>query len=296
MASNWNPVISVAIAVDAPAGAPILLRGALSHTTDTAADIGFDGVELHFRHPDEIDWDVLAARLRARNLKLTSIGTGRIFTVDGLSLSDSRANNAEAAERRLEAMIDKASMFRADVIIGCARGMLLADGPAGRSAAYARLVAALKRLSAYAANRGCRLLVEPISRSEIDNINTVQQLLKLLDDIGSPNAWAHLDTYHLWMEDQDILASIKLAASRLGHIHFADSQRLAPEKGNLDFRSFLQTLRAVGYSGAIAFEYPPLPADECARRAQRGQEGPTTEEQIEAASFGLRHIRSLLDC
>lgn len=292
MADSWKPVLSVAIALDAPVGAPIVLRGPLSQTVNVAADIGFDGVELHFRQVDEVDWEELRSLLRRRNLTLTSIGTGRLYTVDGLSLSDSRADVVEAAERRLEAMIDEASAFGADVIVGSVRGTLLADGPEGQAGAYGRLVAALARLSSYAERRGCRLVVEAISRSEMDSINNTHQLLELLDDVGSPNVMAHLDTYHLWMEDQDIVGSLRLAGAKLGHVHFADSKRVAPGNGNLNFVAILQTLKEMGYSRTIAFEYPPMTMG---RRPEGARRGPTAEEQFESALLGLCHVKACLE-
>ena len=69
-----------------------------------------------------------------------------------------------------------------------------------RAAQWARAVASLKAGAAYAAERSVRLAIEPLNRFETDLINTVDQGLKLLADIGAKNAGLLLDTFHMNIE------------------------------------------------------------------------------------------------
>lgn len=287
MNDRWEPMISASLAIKAPPCAPILLRGPLSMTVDMAAEIGFSGIELHFGTVDEIDWGLLDGRLKDRDLRLTSIGTGRIFTVDGLSISDADVCVAEAAEARLISMIDKVAGYGPEIIIGSVKGRLSAD-PAGREKAYSRLVLSLGRLARYAGEKGCRLAVEAINSTESDNINTTDELIRLIDDVGSAFVRAHLDSYHMLAEKEDIARSVKRAGARIGHVHLADSKRMAPGLGTINFKEFLEELKHIGYKGVLAFEYPP---DE---KGSQAEEDPDKKKQARFAKVGLDYIKGCL--
>jgi sugar phosphate isomerase/epimerase len=50
------------------------------------------------------------------------------------------------------------------------------------------------------------------------------------------------------------------AARSISHVHVADSNRLAPGQGRINFREVLQGLKAVGYDGWLSLEIKQ-PAD-----------------------------------
>lgn len=251
-----------------------------------ASRMGFEGIELHFGDVSEIDWDELDGLLVTHQLKLTSIGTGRIFTIGRRSLSDSDEDSRRTAITKLFGMIDKVSKYRAIIIIGTVKGKLGPRGSKERQEAYGRLVASLKEVSAYAQGKSCRVVVEGINRLESDNINSTLELLQLIDDVSSPNLCAHLDTYHMFMEGEDIEVSVKMAAERIGHIHFADTDRKAPGQGKIDFRAVFKALNDAGYRGVIAFEYIPIEAG-----TQNSVELPAYEQE-KYSKLGLDHLRS----
>ncbi|MDR1932918.1 MAG: TIM barrel protein, partial [Spirochaetales bacterium] len=47
--------------------------------------------------------------------------------------------------------------------------------------------------------------------------------------------------------------------SRVGYIHFADSNRLAPGSGHFDFKSVFDALKLVRYEGWASVEILPRP-------------------------------------
>lgn len=285
----WSPVMTAPSALEAPADAPLLFRGPVDWIVNAAADAGFEGVELHFRAPEEIDWELLRSSLRARAMKLTGIGTGRIFMTDGLSLSDERREVAAAAEERLRGMMDRAGEHGSAVILGVVRGRLSAQGEAKRGEAYMRLVESYRRLSAYAVKSGCRIVVEGINSKDADSLNITDELLKLLEDVRDPNVLAHLDFCHMDMEGEDLVAAVKKAAGRIGYVHLADTERKAIGKGNIDYKAVLTALKDVGYEGAIGLEY--VPAEEGWANAVQ----PPRKQQMEYAMMGLGYVKALLD-
>ena len=80
---------------------------------------------------------------------------------------------------------------------------------------WRRAVDSLQVAAAYGAERSIKLAIEPLNRFETDLVNTVDQGLRLIDDIGADNVGLLLDTFHMNIEEKDIPTAIARAA---GHI------------------------------------------------------------------------------
>ncbi len=117
----------------------------------------------------------------------------------------------------------------------------------------------LHECSKAAAQAGVTILLEPINRYECDYLNTLEQGVSVLKQIGVPSLKLLADTFHMNIEEGDMLASLRRAGPELGHVHLADSNRQAPGYGHLDIRGVLHVLREIGYQGYVSFEVLPLP-------------------------------------
>jgi len=62
------------------------------------------------------------------------------------------------------------------------------------------------------------------------------------------------DFFHMNIEEADIAASIRAAGQHIVHVHVADSNRLQPGKGHLDFRPGFAALKESGYDGYLGIE------------------------------------------
>jgi sugar phosphate isomerase/epimerase len=62
------------------------------------------------------------------------------------------------------------------------------------------------------------------------------------------------------IEDRDICGSLSEYSDLLGYIHFADSNRLAPGSGHIDFQSIIETLKREHYPGWIGIEVLTQPS------------------------------------
>jgi sugar phosphate isomerase/epimerase len=88
----------------------------------------------------------------------------------------------------------------------------------------------------------------------------------LLEKVGMKNVGLLLDTFHMNIEDASITESIRAAKDCLFHFHVADSNRWYPGAGHVDFRSVLDTLKEIGYSGFVSAEILPLPDSDLAAK------------------------------
>jgi sugar phosphate isomerase/epimerase len=61
------------------------------------------------------------------------------------------------------------------------------------------------------------------------------------------------------IEDTDIWESIRQARDYIVHVHYSDSNRLAPGMGHFDFIKITEVLEEINYSGYISAEILPVP-------------------------------------
>ena len=75
--------------------------------------------------------------------------------------------------------------------------------PAEKRRQWKTVVRNLRELCAYAEDHGRVIALEPINRFETDFINTCEQGLRMIHDVGSPALKLHLDTFHMNIEEKD---------------------------------------------------------------------------------------------
>jgi D-psicose/D-tagatose/L-ribulose 3-epimerase len=118
----------------------------------------------------------------------------------------------------------------------------------------ANVVEVLRRVAEKARASGITVGVEVVNRYETNIVNTAAEVVELLDRIGQPNAFAHLDTYHMNIEEGFVGQAIERCGDRLGYFHVGESHRGYLGTGTVDFTAVFRSLARVGYDGPIAFE------------------------------------------
>ena len=115
-------------------------------------------------------------------------------------------------------------------------------------------VKAMQRLADYTADLGINIDLEVVNRYESNIMNTGIEGLDFLDEVNRPNAFLHLDTYHMNIEEDGMQKSVLAAGDRLGYVHIGESHRGYLGTGNVDFDSFFKALKQINYKGPITFE------------------------------------------
>ncbi|MFM7495507.1 MAG: TIM barrel protein [Candidatus Nanopelagicus sp.] len=115
-------------------------------------------------------------------------------------------------------------------------------------------IKAMQRLADYAADKGINIDLEVVNRYETNIMNTGIEGLAFLDEVNRPNAFLHLDTYHMNIEEDGMQKSVLAAKDRLGYVHIGESHRGYLGTGNVDFDSFFAALKQINYKGPITFE------------------------------------------
>ena len=118
----------------------------------------------------------------------------------------------------------------------------------------ARAVKNLKELSKTAEEYDVTLGMEVLNRYEGYILNTCDEAIDFVDEIGSSHVKIMLDTFHMNIEEDNIAAAIRKAGSRLGHLHLGEQNRMVPGKGSLPWGEIGQALRDIQYEGAAVME------------------------------------------
>ena len=137
-------------------------------------------------------------------------------------------------------------------IVPCTVGKLIPEASPDEEWKWA--VASLKECYEHGMKEGVRLAVEPLNRFETYFLNRHDQAVLLAEQVG-PTCGVCLDCFHMNIEEQDMFAAIKATGSRLNDFHVADNNRMACGMGALDWKRIIDTLKAVGYDGALTVEF-----------------------------------------
>lgn len=92
------------------------------------------------------------------------------------------------------------------------------------------------------------------TRYETNMLNTADQGLAFLDLVQCDNVYLHLDTFHMKIEERDMIAPLRRAMKRLVYFELDQNHRGSPGSGLIDFEPLLAELSRSGYSGIVGIE------------------------------------------
>ena len=258
--------LSITAIEEGAATAPLVLRGDLITSIKSAASLGYDALEIHIIDAVSFPTGEVRKALQENNICISSIVAGQIFTRRHLCITSSEPENRDAAMAELKAYIDIAAALRAadGIVIGWIKG----NHPEGDRQEFDALLAGqLGILADYAADKGQRILIEVINRYETNLFNTAAELKAFIQKWGLQNCYIHLDTFHMNIDEADMAEAVRTAGKDLGYFHIADSNRLAPGLGHIDFYPIFAALEETGYQGSISLECIPQPDSISAAKA-----------------------------
>jgi D-psicose/D-tagatose/L-ribulose 3-epimerase len=126
--------------------------------------------------------------------------------------------------------------------------------PAERAERWARCVEALSALAQDAQRLNVRIAVEPLSRFHTAFLNTTADAVRLVDEVGHPNVGILFDTFQMSIEEKSLGAAIRLAGSRVFHVHASENDRGTPGSGHVDWKGVASALKEIRYDGCLVIE------------------------------------------
>ncbi len=222
----------------------------MSVIIDQTHAAGYDILELSLH--DATSLDVADART-----KLEAAGLGIVCSRGLAFAADVSSDDPQVVERGAKLLHDSLQITHdlgGTHFTGALYSALGKYGHQLSAAGRANVVATLKDLAVEAQGKGMTLGLEICNRYETNVINTAADALRLADDIGHDNVLIHLDTYHMNIEEDDLVRPVHLVGDRLGYVHIGENHRGYLGSGHLDFTAFFHALADIDYTGPITFE------------------------------------------
>ncbi len=221
---------------------------------EAAARAGFRAVEMHW--PYDVPATEVAATLRQHSLTLLGINTA----AGNFAAGERGLGAVPGRERDFEATLDQAVEYCRH---SGARAIHVMAGnvpESERRDARATFAANLRAAVAKAAPHGLTLLLEPLNR--VDNpgyfYSTLEEATSLIEELGLPSLKLQFDIYHVARSEGDVLRKLERYLPLIGNVQIAAvPSRAEPDEGEIAYRTVLESVDALGYSGWVGCEYRP---------------------------------------
>ncbi len=217
--------------------------------------IGFDFIELAGSKIAEMDGDeferirkcIMKGQLPCKSFnaflppKVKMAGEGYDYSV---------------LKKYLESVLERGSYLGiSSVGVGSPPSRTLPDG-FDRKKAVRQITDFLKLASEIASKYSIKVLLEPLTKTQTNFINTTAEALEILSLLDTANVGLLIDLYH-FMAEGECPESIDVATAGLtGHIHIADLDgRTFPIPGNAEsYKLLIDRLLDLGYKRNISIE------------------------------------------
>jgi D-psicose/D-tagatose/L-ribulose 3-epimerase len=258
---------------------------------DRVADLGYDILEVCIEDPASLTPEWLVEQSKRTGV---AVGICGAFGLDR-DVSDPDPRRREQGIAYLRHCVDVAAAVDSPHVAGpmfSATGRAELLEPAERQSRWQNAVESLRTVADYAGQRDVRLAIEPLNRFETDMVNTVDQGLKLCDDIGRENVGLLVDTFHMNIEEKQIEAAVRRAGDRIFHVQVSENDRGTPGSGHVPWGAFFESLSDIGYSGQIVVESFLPTVKEIARAVSLWR--PVAPSMESLSEDGLAFVKSML--
>lgn len=234
------------------AAGPFVFHDELDVAFAKAAACGFDAVELFFSGPDEVPVETIRGLCEQFGLGVAAVGSGAGMVKHGLSLTDPSPEKRRGALDFILRMVEFGGRLGAPCILGSMQGKW--GGEVTRERAMGYFADALAVIDKAAADAGVPFIYEPLNRYETNIFNRLAPAAEFLNQHSLSNVVLLADLFHMNIEEADIAQAIRDAGAKVGHVHWADSNRLAMGSGHTHSSQIAEALRKISYQGFISAE------------------------------------------
>lgn len=213
---------------------------------------GYDLIELAALDPWAFDADMTAKLLQDNELTAgVSLGLA-----DATDVSSEDPAALAAGRRLLSQAVNLVRDLGGDYLGGVIFSKLGRYTAPVTERGRQNSIETIAALADQAAASGITLGLEFCNRYETNVLNTTEQTLAFIAEVGRDNVVAHLDTYHMNIEETSFGGAVRLAAEagKLGYVHVGESHRGQLGTGSIPWAEFFAALHEVGYDGTITFE------------------------------------------
>lgn len=227
---------------------------------------GYDAVELQIADPSLFDEDRAGRSLQRVGYEMCAFQTGLTYTSRGNCLCTADAIVRRRTIELLKSFVDLASRWSAVLVFGSLQGRL-SDEPNRRSG-EARIRDAIREVGEYAAEKRATIAFEPVNHGEVGFHNTIAEVADLVRSMNLPSLRMMIDTFHMNIEEREMLTPLTDILDILAHVHLSETNRGVMGAGHWPTAALLAELELLGYAGycSIGVYNTTLSRRECITR------------------------------
>lgn len=229
----------------------------LAHVIERLASIGYEGIEIGAASPHAFpDYLDAAARREIKNcLNTNGLALAAMLPAPGggpgYNVASSIKAERLAAVDQYKKVVTLCSDLGGDTVIYVAGWQTFGTS---REEAWAWSSEALFEVAEYASEKGVTLVIEPTS-ADSNLVDSCDDALQLMQEVGRPNVKVMFDTYHVLYRNEVSTDYVARMGANLRHVHLADANRATPsDTGRADYRGIIQALKQSNYSGYLSLE------------------------------------------
>lgn len=129
-----------------------------------------------------------------------------------------------------------------------------------RAEATRRFAGGLAQVAPHAQERGVTILVEALPVGQCDVVQTLDEAVEIVREIGSPAIQTMFDTHNAVDEIDSHAALVERHFPLIRHVHVNEMDGRHPGQGDYDFKPVLAALKRLNYKGWVsleAFDFTP---------------------------------------
>ena len=229
---------------------PDLAGPALPGALGTLAGLGYTTVVLPPFDPESAPLEAWAGTFRDHGLTPIPIAG----QAPGADVSSADPLDRERGATALRRMVDATVALGGDQLNGVPYGLFGRAGQAPSRETFERAAVAVGQVADHAHDQGVQMTFEVLNRYETALVTTARQAADFVAASGSAHLRVHLDTFHMAVEETDLLGAIRTTVPVLGYLELGQSGRGPLGAGVVDAEAAVRAALDAGYRGRIGVE------------------------------------------
>ena len=233
----------------------------LEHVFRLARDYGFEGMELWgsrlHAHPGDVtleDARQILGWKKTYNVEIPMYSPN-VLTFP-YCICSRVAREREDGVNFYKGMVDVAAMLEIP------RVLVVADHPGyfiSRQEVWGYLVESMKQITAYAAEKGVRAIIEPLTPMESPVVTTADDCVTLIRDVNLPNLYAMMDVVPPVIVHEPFSQYFVLLGDKLDYIHLCNTDgktdaHVRLDEGVLPITDVINVFKHWNYEGYVTTE------------------------------------------
>lgn len=240
----------------------VLYQYTIQDAVRAVAASGFDGVDVWGGRPHVYRQDLTAEELRALRSQIEASGLQVVSLMPAFyryphSLSNPNPRVRADSVAYMKECVDNAAVLGAGIVLVVPDHSLHGQS---REHSLQRFIESVDEVAEHASRYPLKLGLEILYTDETDYLNSADDALHIIRQLGRPNIGVVLDTGTLNLSREPLDRILDTLGPLVLQVHVNDNhggdeqQNLVPGDGTYDFPTLIRTLRRYGYTGFLSAE------------------------------------------